>query len=107
MSDVTAAHRFRKTVAGLCMIGAPIMSVQDMTTSICTCWTSFVVRVISDGAPNRAISWAENVPTRAKIDVRTSRPKAIAVRAPNHTALAAQAICTSVIASIQPPVRTM
>ena len=34
------------------MIGAPIAIVQAMTTSICTCCTSLVIRVISDGAPN-------------------------------------------------------
>ncbi len=34
------------------MIGAATIIVQVMTTSIWTCWTSLVVRVISDGAPN-------------------------------------------------------
>lgn len=33
------------------MIGADTISVNVMSASICTCWTSFVVRVISVGAP--------------------------------------------------------
>ena len=64
------------------MIGAATSIVQVMSTSICTCCTSFVVRVISDGAPNRPTSRAENSPTRWKTAARTSRPKPIAVRAP-------------------------
>ena len=33
------------------MIGAATIIVQVISTSICTCWTSLVLRVISDGAP--------------------------------------------------------
>jgi hypothetical protein len=64
------------------MIGAATSIVQDTSTSICTCCTSFVLRVISDGAPNRPSSCAENSPTRWKRAERTSRPKPIPVRAP-------------------------
>ncbi len=46
------------------MIGAATSIVQVTITSICTCCTSLVVRVISDGAPNPATSRAENSPTR-------------------------------------------
>ena len=49
------------------MIGAATSIVQVITTSICTCCTSLVVRVISDGAPNCPTSRAENSPTRWKI----------------------------------------
>ena len=105
--DSPTSSRSARTIPPTHMIGAPIISVHDITTSICTCWTSLVVRVISDGAPNRAISWAEKVPTREKTELRTSRPKAIAVRAPNQTAEAEQAICTTVTASIRPPIRRM
>ncbi len=31
--------------------GAEIMMVNARNTTICTCWTSFVLRVISDGGP--------------------------------------------------------
>lgn len=64
------------------MIGADTISVNDISTSICTCWTSLVVRVISDGAPNWPTSRAEKLCTRSKIAARTSRPRAEAVRAP-------------------------
>ena len=46
------------------MIGAATSSVQIISTSICTCCTSLVMRVISDGAPNVATSWAEKSVTR-------------------------------------------
>ena len=54
----------------------------DISTSICTCCTSLVLRVISDGAPNGLSSRAEKVSTRSKIAPRTSRPKPIAILAP-------------------------
>ena len=41
------------------MIGAITMMVNVISTVIWTCWTSLVLRVISVGAPNRAISRAE------------------------------------------------
>ena len=64
------------------MIGAMIIMVNVSSTTICTCCTSFVVRVISVGAPNVATSCAENVCTCPNSRLRTSRPNAIAVRAP-------------------------
>ncbi len=60
------------------MIGAATNIVQVITTSICTCWTSLVMRVISDGAPNWPTSRAEKPVTRWKSDSRTSRPKPMA-----------------------------
>ena len=44
----------------LCAIGAVISMVQVSCTSSWICWTSFVVLVSSDAAPNRAASSAEN-----------------------------------------------
>ena len=41
--------------------------VADSSTSICTCCTSLVLRVISDGAPNWLSSRAEKASTRWKI----------------------------------------
>ena len=72
------------------MIGAITIRVQDISTSICTCCTSLVSRVIRLGAPKCCTSRCENEPTRRKIAARTSRPKLIAVRAPNHTAATEQ-----------------
>jgi hypothetical protein len=64
------------------MMGAATSIVQVTTTSICTCCTSLVTRVISDGAPNLPTSRPENSPTRWKMPARRSRPNAMAVRAP-------------------------
>ena len=64
------------------MIGAETIIVQVSSTSICTCCTSLVVRVISDGAPKLVTSRDENAPTRWNTAARASRPKPIAVRAP-------------------------
>ena len=63
------------------MIGAATSSVPAISTKVCTCWTSLVSRVISDGAPKCWTSRLLKDPTRWKIAVRTSRPKLIAVRA--------------------------
>ena len=62
-----------------------------------------MVRVMSDGAPKCVTSRAEKLPTRWKTAPRTSRPKPIALRAPNHTAAMVQATCTNVMASITTP----
>ena len=64
------------------VIGADSSMVADISTSICTCCTSLVVRVISDGAPKRLTSRAEKASTRSKIAPRRSRPKLIPTRAP-------------------------
>ncbi len=44
------------------------------------------MRVISDGAPNEPTSRAEYPVTWWNSDLRTSRPKPIATRAPKYTA---------------------
>ena len=75
-------------------IGAATSSVQVISTSICTCCTSLVVRVMSDGAPNCDTSRSENSPTRWKIAPRRSRPSAIDALAPKYTAMIAQTICS-------------
>ena len=61
--------------------GAETRTVRPMRTTIWTCWTSFVFRVMRDGAPKRATSRCEKVWTEAKIAPRRSRPKPIAIRA--------------------------
>ena len=42
------------------MIGAETIIVKVMRASICTCWTSLVVRVMSEGVPKWPTSRAEN-----------------------------------------------
>jgi hypothetical protein len=105
--DKPTSSRSAITTPPTHMMGAAISIVHVVITSICTCCTSLVLRVIRDGAPNRAISRPEKVPTCWKIEARTSRPKLIAVRAPKYTAVIAALICTRLIASIHPPVRRM
>jgi hypothetical protein len=81
--------------------------VNVSSTSIWTCWTSLVTRVMSDGAPNWPTSRVEKRCTRLKRPARTSRPTAMAVRAPKNTAAICAAICSSVMPSIPPPTRMM
>lgn len=64
------------------MIGAITMIVSVIMTNIWTCWTSFVVRVMSEGAPNVRSSCSLKRWTRSKRAPRRSRPTAMAVRAP-------------------------
>ena len=64
------------------VIGAEIIIVQVIITSICTCCTSLVVRVIKLGAPNWLSSRVLNDNVRSKTAPRTSRPKLIAALAP-------------------------
>ena len=49
------------------MIGADSSRVNVMIASIWTCWTSLVVRVISDAAPKWLTSRSENISTRRNI----------------------------------------
>ena len=64
------------------VMGAVMNIVHDNSTSIWTCCTSLVFRVIRVGAPNRLSSRAENDSTRSKMAPRTSRPKPMAILAP-------------------------
>ena len=89
------------------MIGAATISVKLISTSIWTCWTSLVVRVISEGAPNWPTSRAEKLCTWSKTDLRMSRPTDMAVRAPKNTAPIAHTIWTTVTPSMTPPSPTM
>ena len=80
--DRPTSSRMAMMMPPIMVIGADSRTVADITTSIWTCCTSLVLRVISDGAPKRLSSRAEKVSTRSKIAARRSRPKAIAVLAP-------------------------
>ena len=64
------------------MIGAVISIVQVSWTTSWICWASLVVRVSSDGAPNRAVSSAEKLVTWPKIVERRSRPTPMPARDP-------------------------
>ena len=64
--DRPTSSRIAITIAPTIMIGADTIIVKPISTSICTCWTSLVSRVISDGAPKWLTSRAENEPTRCE-----------------------------------------
>ena len=74
--DSEKPSRIAMTIPPTAMIGAITSIVNVISTRICTCCTSLVLRVISDAAPKRPISRAENVPTWWKIPARRSRPTA-------------------------------
>lgn len=63
-------------------MGAAMAIVAAITTSSWTCWTSLVIRVISDGAPKAPTSRAEKAVTWWNMALRTSRPKPMATLAP-------------------------
>ena len=64
------------------MIGVATMKFSPISTSICTCCTSFVPRVIRVAAPKRLTSFAEKRVTLRNTSRRRSRPKAMAALDP-------------------------
>ena len=66
--------------------GAVTSIVAPIITSICTCWTSLVLRVISDPTPKAVISRSQKPLTRSKTSPRRSRPMLIAARAARYVA---------------------
>ncbi len=61
------------------VMGAAIAIVQPITTSNCTCWTSLVIRVMSDGAPKCPTSRAEK-----SVTVWNREPADVAAEAHRH-----------------------
>lgn len=84
--DRPTSWRTAITMPPISSMGADTMTVADICTSICTCCTSLVLRVISDGAPNCPTSRCENATTRWKRSARTVLPMPIARREPRYTA---------------------
>ena len=58
-SDSGPSSRMARIVPTTRVMGAAARIVSDITTRIWTCWTSLVIRVISEGAPNSPTSRAE------------------------------------------------
>ena len=75
-------RRSAMTMPPIIVMGATRITVRIISTTIWTCCTSLVVRVISDGAPKRFTSACEKLSTRRKSAPRTSRPKLIETREP-------------------------
>ena len=105
--DSRTFSRSAMTTPPTAVIGADTMNASPMRTTCCTCCTSFVLRVIRDGAPKSLTSRSEKPCTRRKIADRTSRPKPMAASALNHAPATAATASPAVTASITPPVRTM
>jgi len=59
------------------MIGAETMTVRPIRTTIWTCWTSLVLRVMSEAVPKWLTSTCENDSTERKMAPRRSRPNPI------------------------------
>ena len=87
--------------------GAMTISVSAICRNIWICWTSLVLRVISDGVPNLFSSAAANPCTRSKTSARTSAPTLIDTRDARYTPTAAMTPMASAIPSITAPVRQM
>ena len=96
-----------KITPPIARIGADTMRVAETCTSSCTCWTSLVLRVMSDGAPNCPTSRCEKPTTRWNSAERRSRPMPIASREPKYTAATEHTTWARLIRSITPPVRQM
>ena len=73
----------------MAMIGAEIMMLSIISTTICTCCTSLVLRVMSDGVPKWLTSVCEKLSTLRKSAPRTSRPNAMATLEPQYTPMMA------------------
>ena len=82
ISDSGPSSRMARNRPTTIVMGAATNSVHIITTSIWTCWTSLVIRVISEEAPKWLTSCAEKRVTPWNSPPRTSRPNAIAARAP-------------------------
>ena len=67
------------------MMGVATMKFSPISTSIWTCWTSLVPRVMRVGAPNVFTSLAEKLVTLRNTPRRRSRPTAMAVLEPKYT----------------------
>ena len=80
--DSPPSSRTARMTPPMAVTGAAMRSVQVMKSSICTCCTSLVMRVMSDGAPNALTSRVEKPVTRWNRPARTSRPNPIDAREP-------------------------
>jgi len=60
MADSVTFSRTARMMPPTSMMGAVTSMVSAIWTKSCTCWTSLVLRVISEGVPKRFISAAEN-----------------------------------------------
>ena len=81
LSDSGLSWRSAMMMPPMPIMGAKMSSERPRTTIICTCCTSLVPRVMSEGVPNRLTSAWEKLSTLRKRLPRTSRPKLMAALA--------------------------
>lgn len=105
--DKVAPSLTARTTPPTLMIGAMTISVSAICKNSWICWTSLVLRVISEGVPKWSMSRAENAWTRAKTAALMSAPTPIVVRDAQYTATIAIAPKPSVIPSMTAPVVKM
>ena len=91
----------------IAMSGALTSMVAPVIASICTCCTSFVLRVMSEPGPKCDTSRSENALTLSKMSLRMSRPTRIAAFAAKYVAMIAATIWPSEMASMNMPVDQM
>ncbi len=110
----TAMSQLRPTLVCTAKMMPPIASsgavtsmVAPIIASICTCCTSFVLRVMSEPAPNCETSRSEKPLTLPNTSARMSRPAPIAARAAKYVAVTEAMICPSETASMNRPVLQM
>ena len=89
------------------MIGASTMIVRAICRNSWICWTSLVLRVMSEGVPKWLISCAEKRCTDLKTALRMSRPMPMETLEAKYTATIDIAPTTSVMPSIHAPVVQM
>ena len=107
IADSVTSSRTARMMPPTSMMGAVTKMVSAIWTNNWTCWTSLVLRVISDGVPNRFISVAENCWTRSKTPRRTSRPNPIDALEANQTATIERMPTKTASTSMMTPIRQM
>ena len=111
---ITASDRERRAFTRIAMksppipmIGAMAIMVRARSTTICTCCTSLVARVISEWVPKRFSSIWEKLSTRRNSAERRSRPEAMELRAARRTLMIAASPVSRVTPSITAPTTMM
>ena len=103
--DRPGARVTAMTMPPTAMTGAVTSIVALIITSIWTCWTSLVLRVMSEPAPKAEISRSEKPLTRSKTSPRRSRPMLIAARAARYVAATEHTPWARLTPSMNAPIR--
>ena len=111
---ITASEAVRGTSSRRAMMMPPMtisgalnMIVSPMATSICTCCTSLVFRVIREAVLKWLISFWEKLWTLRKSEPRMSRPAPMATRDAQYTPKIAAIPVSRATPSMYSPIRRM